>query len=189
MFGEAPDGLDNALVTRHAWSRLVVMMNGYREAANMLVERATEHRSDGDSLLYPIIFCYRHSLELELKYVLVTYGRHAGEGPDWQNHDLDRLWPSVRRVIEYFDPDPDPSETAALSAVEECIAEFAKIDAGSFTFRYPVNRNGQPIEVSFDRLNLAQLRDTMEGIHNFFMGLDGYLDDCVSNAPYEYEGP
>jgi hypothetical protein len=63
------------------------------------------------------------------------------------------------------------------------VAEFAKIDPGSFTFRYPVSPEGQPLELDVERLDLAQLRDVMDGINGYFSGTDGYIDSLTSNDP------
>jgi hypothetical protein len=82
----------------------------------------------------------------------------------------------VRRVLQHY---RIASDDPALLAVEACIAEFSKIDLGSFTFRYPTNRSGQPIPI-LCRPSLEQLRDTMGSIFQFFecveMQIDAYED-------------
>lgn len=72
---------------------------------------------------------------------------------------------------------------ALTEAVEQCIAEFAKIDPFSETFRYPTNRKGQSFDVDDDVIDLLQLRDTMRAIENYFMGSDGFLGNLKNAQP------
>jgi len=175
----APDWFRNATVAQHPFDRMVLMTDGYKQAADILVAKAIEDRPSRDLLLYPIVFCYRHFIELSLKYVIVTYGRRAGVQPNLKDHDLDLLWPEFCRVLAQY----GEGDKSALSVVEAVVAEFTKIDQGSFTFRYPTSRKGDPIVINQDNIDLAQLRDTMDGVANFFTGADGYLDDANKSIP------
>lgn len=58
---------NNAEIHGSAESRAVFMMNGYRLAADRLVDEALADRIDRHDLVYPIVFCYRQFLELSLK--------------------------------------------------------------------------------------------------------------------------
>ena len=180
MFVPANKWWHNASVDDSTIPRTVFMESGFKEAGDLLVEKAREDDYYSSILIYPIMFCYRHSLELALKYIITTYGRAAGVPPNTKEHDLARLWPHCRGVIEYFHPKNDDP---ALDAVEACIAEFAKIDPGSDTFRYATTSKGRPITINLPPVDLLQLRDTMEAIHNCFAGTDGYIDHAISSAP------
>ena len=180
LFVSANQWWQNASVADSTFTRMVSMESGFKEAGDLLVDKTREDNHHRSVLIYPIIFCYRHSLELALKYIINMYGRAAGVSPNTKEHNLARLWPHCRAVIEYFDPKNDDP---ALDAVEACIAEFTKIDPGSDTFRYPTNSEGQSITINLPPVNLLELRDTMEAIHNFFTGVDGYIDHAISSAP------
>jgi hypothetical protein len=172
--------MGDAMLAGHASTRLALMTAGYKHAGDALVERALELRAERDFLVYPIIFCYRHYLELALKSMLATYGPNVSVKPDWACHRLDVLWPKFVDMLCRYGVD---STDEAGAAVGRCIGEFAKIDANSFTFRYPVTTKGAPIPVGLDRLDLEALRDTVNGIDNYFTGSDGYLDHLRSSAP------
>ncbi len=43
---------------------------GYKEAGDILVKNIIESRSHHDSLVFPIVFMYRHYLELRLKQLI-----------------------------------------------------------------------------------------------------------------------
>jgi hypothetical protein len=174
LFVEPAHWSEGAKVGGHTFHRLVMMMDGYKEAADALVDVTASEKHRANVLVYPILFCYRHYIELALKYVLLMYGGLGGVEPNTKDHDLEDLWRDVRRVIETTssgEEDPD------LEAVEAVIAEFAKIDRGSFTFRYPTDKKGQLLEIAVERVDLERLRDTMNGVTNFFMGADGFLDN------------
>lgn len=175
----SPDSASSVAVAQYPFQRMVFMTDGYKEAADILVAKAMEDRPRSYLLLYPILFCYRHFLELSLKYVITTYGRRAGVRPNFKDHDLDLLWPTFRQVVAYY----GEGDRAALTAVEAVVAEFAKIDPRSFTFRYPTSREGDAIVINQDSVDLAQLRETMDGVAHYFNGMDGYLQNLSGAVP------
>lgn len=183
LFVTADMWWQNASVEETTFSRMILLESGFKDAGDILVEKTREDNHYNDILIYPIIYCYRHSLELAIKYIITTYGRAPSVSPNTKEHDLARLWPHCRRVIEYFHPDNDDP---ALDAVEACIAEFAKIDPGSDAFRYATTSKGRPMKINLPPVDLLELRATMEAIHNFFTGVDGYIDHAISSAPDYY---
>ena len=62
----------------------------------------------------------------------------------------------------------------------EIILEFAKIDPGSYSYRYPVDRNGKPVPAAISDLHLPTLADVMNAVEGYFTGCDGYLDNLLS---------
>lgn len=179
-FTESTDWQRNASIARHGHERLVLMMSGYKTAADLMVEHAARSSYDRDVLVFPIVFNYRHFIELSLKYLIATYGRTVNIEPNWQTHDLAKLWLTLKNVLkEYGDDDPDHTS----DDVERIVAEFAKVDPQSFSYRYPVSRDGQLLELGQDKLDLRVLADVMKGLDSYFTGCDGWLDNIQSNAP------
>ncbi|WOJ91753.1 hypothetical protein RZS28_18670 (plasmid) [Methylocapsa polymorpha] len=175
----APGGrADEGTLTSHAWTRLVLMADGYREAADRLVDAVAADAVLQSTVVYPVIFLYRHFMELKLKYVLVTYGQHFDEDADWKSHSLTDLWAKVRPIIETAGNGTD--DGGANDAVEACIREMSAADPMSFSFRYPVEKGGKPIVLAFETVDLGNLRRTMRKIANYFDGLDGLLDHLTS---------
>lgn len=185
LFAESDRWWQNASVGGEACGKGAVIEHGYKRAGDILVEHALAQSSDMNFLIYPIVFCYRHYLELAMKWVLSIYGRHAGISGNTQSHKLEELWPKCRKVLEHFDP---VDKDGALNAVEGCIAEFAKVDPGSYHFRYPTDRDGGEILLKVNAVDLANLRKTMDAIDNFFTGADGYMDACVNAVDYDHNG-
>ena len=170
----------NAEIARHPHSRFVMMFEGYKRAADILVEQSTHDRFDRAALVYPIVFNYRHFIELSLKYIIATYGGTVGIAANWNDHELDTLWRTFGKVLKGYG-NQDSNETDPI--VAEIVAEFAKLDPRSFSFRYPVDRNGKPVRLSEEEVDLAALADVMHGLHGYFMGCDGYLDSLQSAGP------
>jgi hypothetical protein len=176
-FTQSSDGQQNASIDKHSHSRLVIMMTGYKMAADLMVERSARSGYDRDSLVFPIIFTYRQFIELSLKYLIATYGYAVGVQANWKSHDLAFLWKEFVKVLDGYGSD-DPSETDPV--VAGIVAEFAKVDPKSYSYRYPVDIHGKPIPIEHDRLDLAELADVMGGLSSYFTGCDGYLDSLQS---------
>jgi len=141
-FVTAEDSHQNANIAEDEFTRLVFMM-------------------ERDYLVCPIIFNYRQFIELSLKYIIANYGGTVGIDPVWNSHDLPHLWLVFTKVLaRYGTTDPDEADPVVAGIV----AEFAKIDPGSYSHRYPVDTKGQPIPLTVSDLHLPTLADVMEGI-------------------------
>jgi hypothetical protein len=106
----------------------------YREAGEVL----TAHAMPGgisDLLVSPILFAYRHWLELRLNSLLRLGQLWRGEGiKQMQIQKLDGLWPLARAAIETAFPD----DSADLDTVGSVIAELVAVDPASMSFATPV---------------------------------------------------
>ena len=168
---------NHAVIARDDFSRFVLMAKGYRRSADTLVDRALADWREKDILIYPILFLYRHALELNLKYIINVYGHHVGVDPVWNSHDFQVLWPRFLEVLDGFGTD-DPDQADQI--VGGVIAQFGNVDPGSFSHRYPCDRFGNPIPLVRDRMNLETLKDVMDGVFGYFTGTDGYLSDLAA---------
>lgn len=172
-FARSAEPMANATIATDERTRLVLMLSGYKKSADLLVAHATDERADRDTLVFPIIFNYRQFVELSLKYQLWLYGPTVNIEPNWRTHDLGQLWSAFEQMLDrYGTPDPDEADPV----VKDVISEFAKIDPGSYSHRYPVDRNGRPLPITISDLHLPTLADVMEAVDNYFTGTDGYLD-------------
>jgi hypothetical protein len=155
--------------------RLWRMIRGYREAADFLVEETEGEAYKRSNLIYPIIFAYRHSLELALKQLLEDHGRALGQPPEFRSHDISTIWPRCRSIIEHYNPGADP---APLEVLASLVQEFSEVDPGSFAFRYASDRQGKRLDLKIGCIDLSELRAVMAGIHNFLECVDSQIDDA-----------
>ncbi|WP_237355896.1 hypothetical protein [Xanthobacter sp. YC-JY1] len=166
---------DNAHIASDWFARLVYMMEGYKEAADRLVEAAELNPVDRHILVYPIVFNYRQFIELNLKYHIAVYGSSVGVGPIWNTHNLVQLWSHFANILEkYGTSDPDEADPVVM----DVIAQFAKIDEQSFAFRYPLDNKGNEIPLTRSDLNLRTLADVMKALDSYFKGCDSYLSSA-----------
>ena len=165
---------------------------GYREAADSIVENAEE--LGVDLLVYPVMFLYRHYLEIGLKYNFIVLKRYFGEPFELSpSHRLDILWQKVRILSEKEWNTAKDNEY--YDAIEARIKEFQQIDEKSFAFRYPVTTqnisslNSVPDIYGKGKaiINLMQVKEVVREMAGF---IEGTIDmvDAHEEARREYLG-
>ena len=156
----------------------------YKEAADRLVNCALGRRAVHlDLAVLPVMFLYRHYLELALKNIICR-GRRCGleEAGISHTHDLSRLWRGARSVLEELWPGQSRIE---LAAVENCVFEFHQHDESSEESRYPVSREkGEKRETlrSLTRVDIRNLKRVMAGVAVFLDGCADAIDDMNSDS-------
>ncbi len=167
--------------SHHRIARHVYIWDGYVRAGATLIDQCERSATDRHDLVYPILFCYRHGLELAMKWIIAMYGRHAGvHSVDYLNHDLWKLWQACKKVILDFGSDGD---NEALRAVEQIVKDFHDLDRSSMTFRYYDDKTGNTIRLPDKPIDLENIKTVMTAVQNFFGGVDGQLGEYSKNAP------
>ncbi|MDC1174648.1 hypothetical protein OAT67_04615 [Bacteriovoracaceae bacterium] len=133
-------------------------------------------RSELDTFIYPVVFCFRHSIELELKDMIKT-GMVFSEDlkikkiPD--THDIIHLWGIVKKLLIATFPDEGQGP---LNHVGRCINEIDAVDKKSMAFRYPMDLNGNQHLDKMKYINTINLAKTMKAINNFMGAASSMLD-------------
>lgn len=176
----APDFDRGVEFDRDSIARHVHIWSGYMIAATALVDTAEGDPLKRHSLVYPILFNYRHALELAMKWLIARYGRYAHvDEPPAKDHDLWKMWRLCRQIIEEIGGDDE-----ALEIVEQLVKDFHDLDRSALSFRYATDKNGTPITLPREQIDLNNVRRVMEGVDRFFGGVDGLLDANVSAVPW-----
>ncbi len=164
----------DATVARDVGERIYRLGQGYKLAGDVLVQNSLGEPRDHDNLVYPILYCYRHYIEITLKEIIEKHGQWIGVTLSKRDHKLPELWGLFLRIaIEYHN---DPSDDAAL-AVSACIDELAQVDPSSVAFRYARDKKtNYLIPLPFAGIDLVNLHDVMNGIANFFECADLAFD-------------
>lgn len=157
----------------------VLYVEGYKNAADYLVERSvSEHEMD--FLVYPIIFLYRHYLELQLKDLFQQLREYHNLSCELSyNHDLTQLWNKIRPLMEKISNKSEDIENN--NHIEARIKEFVRIDKGSFSFRYPVDKQGNsslrnvPKQDGQDMINLLQVKGVVTSMATILSGVSEYV--------------
>ncbi len=166
LFDSADDWYHNARVNwlPDGWDAYAI---GYKRAGDILVGHIVDMHRDRDKIVFPIVFNYRQYIELRLKK-LIRDGRRLldEQEPFPRTHDLQKLWSSCRDLISKIEPN---GSKADIEAVDDAIEKFCSVDPGSDSFRYPVDRDGNPsLPDTLRLINLRQLRDAMDRLAAFF---------------------
>ena len=163
---------------------------GYKLAADRLVSHLTEHGTRFDYVCIPILFLYRHFVELYLKALLRDVGELLETSEAVQfSHPLLPLWKKLRARLVSFDPRND---SAWNDRAESLIAEMDSLDASSFTFRYPENKAGA-VTIPALKIDMFHFKDVLAELEFVLTAADGYVseyldlqrdhDDEVIDAP------
>ena len=169
-----------------------VFAQGYAHAASTLAENLLSRARFPDFDAYPVVFLYRHSLELYLKNIiykaalLMAFKYMDNIDAELHNtHDLTVLSEKAARILELFPSDADleqlPEEIVMVSS------EFSDIDANSFAYRYPIDTSGHPSTRPNQVISLEALYQTMSDLFEKMDTLDFGLQVETSQAQEIYE--
>ncbi|MFZ3149897.1 MAG: hypothetical protein WA137_12780 [Methanothrix sp.] len=173
---------------------------GYQRAGKHLAEMLAHSPSFPDFEGYPILFLYRHALELYMKAIVYRGAQLLQlldiDSPDtsrlFTDHRLSILLPGVKAIFDGIGWTWD-TEIAGISNFEDftkLVKGIEEIDPGSYSFRYPTNTKGKAalnhhtlinaIEFSRKMDPILDLLDTaVLGIHEDF--------DAIAEAKYELQ--
>lgn len=158
---------------------------GYREAANVLAQRMADARGYADYDGYPILFLYRHALELSLKAIVYRGAKLVGliseENIDvkklFERHDLPRLLPAIRSIFAQMGSNFEGSGLHSYEDFASLIKSIHSIDPGSYTFRYPLDRTGKANLPNHFVVNVLAFADGMNNLLQFLEGAKTGLDE------------
>jgi hypothetical protein len=141
---------------------------GFKRAADTLASDVLMARGEADLMIYPLVFLYRHQLELHLKDLILTGNELVDNPIKLKDHALDGLWKDCRNILEKIGIEVDIPETRHF---EESLAVLNSVDRTSTAFRYPVTKSGAPTLppdlAAIDAENLRNVMDRMD----FFLGI------------------
>src|SRR5438094_155590 len=127
LFTAGSDWWHNACV---GWSRdqWIAYAQGYKIAADLLVEHVKETQRQQDFLVYPIVFLYRQSFEIALKHLLRQGSRLLDQEQQLPTHHrLVPVWQQCRSILEHVWPSGPKEDLDAVSAI---IQQFDEKDPG-----------------------------------------------------------
>jgi len=137
LFVESGSFDADAHITGSSVLTWISMAEGYARMAEIAV--AHSDRVERNSLVYPVVFCYRHAVELYLKFA-INVGRRLfevrGNSRNRMKHRLWEIWLELRPFIKRMWPH-SPDED--LLATEAMIKEFDQVDRDAQRFRFPIS--------------------------------------------------
>jgi len=138
-------------------------------------------------LVYPIVYLYRHHVELALKRLLRLVADLAEEEldqkcqKDLERHHIDQLWLDFKRFlknerIKNWCGLKLPGED--IKGVDSYIRQLSEVDPDAQSFRYARTKGGETsLPETLTHINIAVFADHMDSLCNYLDGLDSYLDE------------
>lgn len=169
-------------LTPSPWGRYTY---SFREAAESLVARVL-NREPGtiDLLLFPILYLYRHYVELATK----TYTQELNQllGRDHKithKHGLGRWKTMFKLVGELISADPPRFEDADIM-----VDELIQVDPDSLAFRYPELKDGSPSAPDLEYVNIRRLAEGMAHVYEAIGWIEGVIahEEELQQAAVDY---
>lgn len=174
------------------FSELYNYICGYRHALDILYQSFKYEANQGniefqDTIIYPLIFCHRHTLELELKYSAITFCDTDFKENIKQvfapGHDLLKIWnfikPQIRAKAERI------GYNIEFDAITHYISEIQSIDADSFNYRYPVDRHTlEPTIKKMIELDVPNMHEKLLELHDYLMHIAQDIEYQCDDLPY-----
>jgi hypothetical protein len=160
----------------------------YYEAAQRLLQPILNSGNFADYDAYPILFLFRHYVELTLKEIIILTGRTAEiertELPQFNImiHNLATLLEVAEHNLELLKDTLGLEEEPFDKPTKELILDLSNFDQKSEAFRYPVDRRGNLFFSDHFLVGLPEVARNMEHIHQRLVGLTEYLTAAYDNA-------
>ena len=182
---------------------------GYKEAADQLVTGMRVGQTADANLAYPVMFLYRHYLELRLKEIVIglkELGSLSVEfdrfnlwprlpDPQERGHRLTYFWDSM--LSHWFGAVEEELVTGVVleelepkyGIINERIKELDEIDRSSEVFRYPVDSKWRPHQISTPNFHeLNHVKDVVDAIAYHLDTISGLVYESKEELKGLYEG-
>ncbi|GAB0113715.1 hypothetical protein [Acidisoma sp. C75] len=178
----------------HSIDNAMAYQDGYRRAALALVEQVCSNGRGQDFLVYPIVYLYRHHVELVMKsivkttHALMDHSATAEEQAILGRHNLMDLWKTARPLVNpvcALGGCADLPE-ADLEGIDWYISELHRYDCDGQRFRYAtakIRNRGGGVERSLPKdlvtIDLHQFATAMEKLADYLEGMDNWFGDLL----------
>ncbi len=165
---------------------LLSYADAYHHAGRKLAAAPRQGGLLRDLEALPILFLYRHALELYLKS-LVVFGTWLHEAKGLHSRPFDTLLkshrlaaclPELKRLSEDAGWGWATSDESlrSFTDLERCVNDLDKVDQLSYAFRYPVDKHGSPSLQNNLPFSLphfcAEMDHVLSALHEIALGLD-----------------
>lgn len=152
-------------------SLLDTYATGYLQAAQFVGRTLARKRSVRLTLaaaIYPLVFLWRHYLELRFKELVLSFSDLRDQKPPanvMQQHNLSRLWSSLRPMVR------DQMTKKELALLDAVIQEFDAVDPTSQSFRYHASTKGQRSVSGVTHIGVPRLVAALSKVSDLLEGM------------------
>jgi hypothetical protein len=181
---DLPDWQNNACLNVGRDNDRTAYTEGYRRGARLLVEYVVDRARDQDYLVYPVIFLYRHHIELALKNIIMQalylLGRKLSstEKTHLEQHRLDLLWADLKPILKGLCETArwKPLDSEDVEGIDNHIRQLSELDPDSYRFRYTHSKKGDPsLPPEVKQINLRHFAELIEHLVDYLGGMDTAL--------------
>lgn len=150
----------------NVYSRDCSIIDGYNDAVNILIDSILNRNATIDTIVYPLLFCCRHSIELSLKtllknFVVIYKKQNRLKNTDKfiesvisssKEHDIDKL----ARKLQEFKLKNKEIQKALIE--RDYLFDFIKdyyFDINGDSFRYTFKKNLK--DINLDKIRLVDV--------------------------------
>ena len=141
IFEPTHEGTFNACVGTNSLHNMRTYAEGYLQAAQKLLEVMFSQKLmyERDTLVHPILYSARHSIELSIKHILIQLNQTdiKTEVPSINGHNLKDLWLLFKAKTNF-----DRRIIELVNAIDPIVTQLDQADPDAQDFRYPVNSDG-----------------------------------------------
>lgn len=126
-----------------------------------------------DTLIYPLFFNYRHSIEAYLKALYFNHGNHTDEEKQKflkKGHNLQSLWNHLQPTLNAGKKHVGSSVN--LIAIKDYIKEINQFDPDSMVMRYPVSKDLKNNKGRQYRIDFMHFGKSMDKLCNDLRQID-----------------
>lgn len=154
---------NDAYIARNPAERFYRLPMGYKRAGDILLDHATFDAIDRSNIIYATLFCYRQAIEIFLKQIIDEFSPDKIYKPKY-THELSILWERYISIAR----ERRTEDSMGVSAVQKLVMEMHNADQMSDGFRFPTDKSNSPFIFGDQSIDLANLREVMAGLTNFF---------------------
>jgi hypothetical protein len=159
------------------WDGFLLYAQSYKEAADIVVEQIESAGRRQDSIVYAIMFLYRHYIELMIKGLIRLGSMLEGSPPHYpKGHIISELWRQCEPMLKAAFPEGDKS---AAKTVENCIMEMAQLDPSGEAWRFPEDKKERAIQHRISCLSLRNVRKVMDNMAGYLEGSYDGMDELL----------
>jgi hypothetical protein len=172
----------------------VELSAAYKNAADSLADAAIKQERNECGDLYPIVFLYRHFIELELKSLVALSLIHSSKEKLVEyaekilgGHNPERLLDCLTSNLEDLEY---LRESAEFTVFKLIVKELTGYDPSSTAFRYSVTKALDPTQVNLHGLSITNLRNVAQRFAQTCLFLRSELQERADGYSDSYDpGP
>lgn len=160
---------------------------GYRRGAQILAEFSVGRTYETNVLVFPILYLYRHTIELHLKRIIPVAARLVdlplkpeelkllAERP---THRLDKLWSMFKpRLAQMLKNKQCEVSDEEVKGIDSYIRQMSEVDEASVSFRYASSKDDEPHLGNLGHINIVRITEMLERLANYFYGFDEMIHE------------